>query len=309
MIVSKKIINNIEVLVGENASIRFEIAPALGGKILSVYNMHLQKEFLWSNKNLSLKANDPGADYDSNFWGGIDELIPNDVPEVVDSLSYPDHGELWTTALDHTISGNRICVHGKLPVSGLYYIKTVYLDADLPVIHVEYKIKNVSMERRNFLWKLHAALIIEEGDKLVTTAQKARAVYPESCRFKPANEEFMWPLVDNCDASVVPSKNNTMDFFYLYDVKQAEMEMVSCQSKHVFRYTYEKKIFPYQWYFASYGKFLNHYTAILEPASSMPVSVNEALKSGQCSVLDPGQEINTVVQIFAGEVINKFYNG
>jgi hypothetical protein len=38
-----------------------------------------------------------GADYDSNFYGGIDELIPNDIPENIDGIDDPDHGELWTT--------------------------------------------------------------------------------------------------------------------------------------------------------------------------------------------------------------------
>lgn len=45
MIISKKRVDAIDVLLGENDSIRFEIAPALGGKILSIYNKHLKKNF------------------------------------------------------------------------------------------------------------------------------------------------------------------------------------------------------------------------------------------------------------------------
>ncbi len=100
--------------------------------------------------------------------------------------------------------------------------------------------------------------------------------------------------------------NNTLDSFYLYDIHQGEMELINRRANRLFRYTYDKEIFPYQWYFASYGGFLNHYTAILEPSTSMPVSVNEAMSLGQCAVLEPGQEINTRVCIYAGENINKF---
>lgn len=300
MFISKKRLHAIDVLVGENASIRFEIAPALGGKILSIYNKHVGKEFLWNNKNLSLGINKPGADYDTNFWGGIDELIPNDIPEKIDLISYPDHGELWTTVLDCNVSNDEITVYGKLPLSELQYTRALSLNADLPQMRMDYKIKNESNERRHFLWKLHAALIIDEGDTLRTSAQKAKVVYPEASRFSHM-EEFKWPVIKNVDASLVPAKNNTMDFFYLYDIDRAEMQMISNQSKHSFVYRYDKTIFPYQWYFASYGAFLNHYTAILEPATAMPVSVNEAMKLGQCSVLEPGQEINTTVHIYAGE--------
>ena len=51
------------------------------------------------NKDLPFSTHQPGTDYDSNFWGGIDELLPNDIDEKIDTIDYPDHGELWTTAL------------------------------------------------------------------------------------------------------------------------------------------------------------------------------------------------------------------
>lgn len=305
MIISKKFINKIEVLAGENDSIKFKVAPGLGGKILSIYNKNIEKEFLWTNKNLSLEAKKPGADYDTNFWGGIDELIPNDIPETIDFISYPDHGELWTTPLNYNLFDNKISMFGKLKLSKLYYEKVMYLEkGNSPVIYLKYKIKNESNAKKYFLWKFHAALAIEEGDKLVTSAQNARIVYPDSSRYKNT-EEFEWPIIENVDASVAPSYNNTNDFFYLYNLEQAEMQMISGKTNHLFGYQYNKEVFPYQWYFASYGGFLNHYTAILEPASSMPVSVNEAKEKGQCTVLECDQEINTIVRIYAGENINR----
>lgn len=300
MTFSRSHINEVEIITGENDHIKFEIVPAAGGKIISVYNKHLRKEFLWTNKNLLLETHQAGADYDTNFFGGIDELIPNDIPENIDSIDYPDHGELWTTSLEHQLFEDKICVHGKLKLSGLHYSKTVYLEEKSPVIYLKYTIRNESVSQRNFLWKLHPALTIEEGDKLITSAQKAKVVEPGYSRFKNLHE-FNWPQIENTDASIIPLKNNSVDFFYLYDIEQAEMKLLSGKGNHLFRYSYDKKIFPYQWYFASYGGFLNHYTAILEPCTSMPMSVNEAKATGQCSVLEPNEELNTLVCIYAGE--------
>lgn len=302
MFISHNHINGIEVLTGENDYLKFEIVPKAGGKIKSIYNKKLQKEFLWENTNLLLKTHKPGDDYDVNFLGGIDELIPNDVPETINGIHYPDHGELWTKILDYKLLENKISLFGKLELSGIYYKKIISLGADSPVINVEYIIRNETVFTRNFLWKLHAALAIEEGDKLVSSAQTAKVVDPAYSRFKSLYE-FNWPFIENNDASVVPSKNNSVDFFYLYNIDKAEMDLVSNKGKDLFRYSYDKDVFPYQWYFASYGGFLNHYTAILEPATGMPVSVTEANKSGQCAELEPGQEINTLVKIYAGENI------
>lgn len=41
----------------------------------------------------------------------------------------------------------------------------------------------------------------------------------------------------------------------------------------------------------------------LDPSTSRQISVNEAKKLEQCTVLEPGQEINTMVKIYAGENI------
>ena len=187
-----------------------------------------------------LETHQPGANYDANFFGGIDELIPNDIPENIDSIAYPDHGELWTTSLDYKLFEDRISVFGKLKLSGLYYKKTVHLEANSPVIYLEYKIRNETNFKRNFLWKLHAALAIEGGDKLVTSAQKAKVADPDYSRFMNLNE-FKWPLIENTDASIVPYKNSSIDFFYLYDIEQAEMQLLSGKDNHLFSYNYDKK--------------------------------------------------------------------
>lgn len=289
------------IIRAENEQLSFEIAPELGGRITSLYHKKLEKEFLWYNKGIGLAQNEPGADYDSNFWGGIDELLPNDIPETIDSVAYPDHGELWTTELRYEVIPVGISVAGTLPLSGLYYQKILSLHANEPEIEVRYKIRNDSGTRRHFLWKLHAALQIQEGDRLLSKAKRASIVSTGSTRFKNM-DEFSWPEIENTNASLVPAKDGTMDFFYLYDNPEATMQMQSKNWLHVFAYQYDQKVFPYQWYFASYGQFNDHYTAILEPASAMPVSVNDARKLGQCTVLEPGEEIDTTVKIYAGPV-------
>ncbi len=298
--IAKSLRNGIEVFALESKHLAVAIAPALGGKIISLYNKPLQKEFLWTNQHLPLATQVRGAEYDPNFFGGIDELVPNDMPETIDAIEYPDHGELWTTSLQHQLSDQQITVHGKLELSGLYYRKTVRLDPLAPIAWLDYRIKNETSESRHFLWKLHAAVAIAPGDRLVTPAQYGKVVDPDYSRFK-ALDEFPWPFVENTDASVVPDETTTMDFFYLYGIPRPEMQLLSNGSQLVFSYSYDQRVFPYQWYFASYGGFLNHHVAILEPCTNMPLSVNEAREKKQCAVLEPGQELVTSVRIFAGE--------
>jgi hypothetical protein len=287
----------------ENDFLRLDLAPETGGKISSLFNKKLQHEFLWKNPSLELRQYPPGTEYDPNFYGGIDELIPNDIPERIDGIDYPDHGELWTTALQYEIADQEVVLSGQLQRCGLSYQKTVSLNDREPVVLLDYIIRNESPARRHFLWKLHAALRMEAGDRLLSSAAKAKVADADYSRFKNL-QPFNWPVIEGRDASIVPESSGQMDFFYLYEMQRPEMQMLLHQGKYVFSYRYDPGIFPFQWYFASYGGFLSHEVVILEPATGMPLRVNEAMVLKQCAVLDPGQEINCRVTIYAGEKNN-----
>jgi hypothetical protein len=291
-------LNNIPLLRLENESLSATIVPLMGGKISSIYNKEIAREFLWTNKNIPFTTQRPGAEYDPNFIGGIDELIPNDVPEEINGIAYPDHGELWTTPLQHTINDAKITVHGLLPLSGLDYSKTVQLDPIKPILYLEYKIANPTRQTRHFLWKLHAALYIKENDKVISPAAKGLVADPDYCRFKQHAGPFEWPVIEGVDASVIPRRSRDMDFFYLYDVKSGTMQLHSDEA--LFAFDYDTRIFPYQWWFASYGGFMDHYTGIMEPCTNMPILVSEAVRKRQSAVLEPGQVITTQVRIYAG---------
>lgn len=284
----------------ENQWLKVELFPAGGGKLTSVYNKELDYEFLWKNDKLALQTYPSGTEYDPVFYGGVDELLPNDIPENVDGNDYPDHGELWTTALAPTLNEECIKLQATLPVSGLFYQKTIRLDKNHPQIITEYVIRNDSERPRSFLWKLHAALKVGEGDRIVCQAKNGQVVDPAYSRFSQI-APFLWPDVEGTHASRLPGRNDSMDFFYLYDLNEGEVSWESAEGNYRFGYTFDTHVFPYVWLFASYGGFLDHHTAILEPCTTMPISVNEAAELGKCSVLQPGQEIRTTVTIFAGK--------
>ena len=73
------------------------------------------------NQGLRLELLPSGAEYDPNFYGGVDELLPNDIPELIDGIECPDHGELWTTPLKATSEGDRVKMECVLPNLGLRY--------------------------------------------------------------------------------------------------------------------------------------------------------------------------------------------
>jgi hypothetical protein len=301
MNISKFLSGNYEVIRLESSTLSVDVAPAVGGKIISIYSKALSQEFLWTNDALTLQSYAVGTSFDPFFFGGFDELLPCDMPEIVQGIDYPDHGELWTLDLNYQTNSNELRLFKKLPLSELYYEKIITIDESAPFIHIDYIIRNDAPSVRNFLWKLHAALKIQEGDQMECFIGKGQVADPEYSRFKSL-KPFTWPIIEGTDASKVPAKNGTMDFYYLYDIYKGEMSLISSSNNSRFTYFFDTKVFPYLWYFASYGGFLGHYTVIFEPCTTMPISVNEAFDLKQCSVLQPTETIKTRVSIYAGSL-------
>jgi hypothetical protein len=297
-------VDGIPIVRLESVHLQVDIAPSVGGRVIRLIDKSSGYDFLWRNPSLPLELKSSGSEYDPNFYGGIDELLPNDTPEPIDGVDCPDHGELWTTSLAPEVSGDRLTLRGRLPKFGLAYEREMRLRPDEPWLDFRYRISNTTNLTRRFLWKLHAALAVQPGDVIDCPARLARIVDPAWSRYKTA-VPFEWPNIEGRAANVVPARDGTMDFFYLYDLAAGEMFWRRPTAGLKFGYRFDTKVFPYCWLFASYGGFLGHYTIVLEPCTAMPMSVNEAAAQQQCSHLAPGQVLETTVSLYAGPVNEK----
>lgn len=283
----------------ESRFLRVDVAPGIGGRIVHVQDKASGHQFLWHNERLQLERCSPGSAYDPNFYGGIDELLPSDVPEFFNGVMNPDHGELWTMPLQSRVEGESLLLEGLPPLCGLAYEKRISLAGEEPVIVLEHRLQNRSGERRIFRWQMHAALNIEPGDQIVCPARWASVADPQWSRWGDA-APFFWPMLGHQRADLVPSPEGTTDFLFLYGLHDGMMGWRSGSKGLEFTYHFDRQVFPYACYFASYGGLDGHYTAILEPCTAMPVSVNEADRLGQCSSLEPGEQTVTRLTIYAG---------
>jgi hypothetical protein len=276
-----------------------DVAPEIGGRVVQIRHRASGHEFLWNNRGLLLQPQPAGAEYDPHFFGGIDELLPNDIPETVDGVAYPDHGELWTHRFHWRVDGTTLMVEGQFPLSELTYERRTRLRADSPHIDMHYRITNAATRARHFLWKLHAAVAVAEGDVIDCPARQAQVVDPQYSRFQQLSP-FRWPDIEGQRADRVPPDQGTMDFFYLFDLEAGRVAWRRPASGLKFEYTFDAAVFPCTWLFASYGGFQGHYTVILEPCTTMPISVSEAMQRGRCSRLLPGETLETDVTMYAG---------
>lgn len=266
----------------ENDALRVTVDPIHGGRITGFMDKIRGTEQLWYDP-ARLPVN-PALDYDGNFAGGMDELLPNDPPED----GFPDHGELWTLPLDCEAKPGQLALHGILPLSKLAYRREMHLESN--TLAAEYQIENTADCTLDFLWKLHAALWIEPGDELHVPAQCVQAADPGNWSEAVHGMPLLWN-----GKYTVPEMDGSSDFFYLTGLTGNEIRLTR-RDGTVFCCRFDPAIFRCVWIFASFGRLNGSRTLIMEPSTNYPGTLAEARRSKVCARLAPGKSIHTTVR-------------
>ena len=279
----------------ENADLRVEILPAFGGKIWSIEYRPAARQFLWHHPRHRLRTLPLGASYDDHFFGGFDELSPNDIPERVNGEALVDHGELWSTPLRAQVEQGSLTLTGTLPITPLAYRKTLRLDG--PRVLLDYQISNVGRKPLDLLWKLHPALRISPGAEILVPARVARMADPEWSRAQ-GRTEFTW--ADQPALHLVPPVEGSTEFLYLLDLSDGRCALRHRKENWQFSMSFPKEIFTSVWLFASFGGWRDLEVLILEPCTTRQLSLAESAKEGRCLHLEAGTSIQASVHVEVG---------
>lgn len=263
----------------ENDFLRIVLDLDMGGRIISFYDIKRDLEQLWYDP--ARVPMDPALDYDGNFAGGMDELLPCDLPE----RGYPDHGELWNLPLECQTGDDSLTVSGTLPISRLAYKRSMRLSANSLIC--DNCITNTSGQAVEFLWKLHAALAIAPGDKFIAPYNCVQAADPGDWSKLPDSMPQQWQ-----NPYTIAGFDGSSDFFYLTDPTGSEL-ILQRSNGSSFICRFDGKVFPLSWVFASFGRLNGSRTLIMEPCTNYPASLEDAARHGVCAMLENNCSINT----------------
>jgi galactose mutarotase-like enzyme len=288
----------------ENHVLQVDIVPELGGKIIHFTHKGIDRQFLWQNPRQRLRNLPVGAGYDDHFFGGWDELLPNDEAEKVNGEPWADHGELWTCPLETQTCDGGVTLSGRLPINPFSYRRRMWLDEEDATLHMETTVTNTGRETAQFLWKLHPALRISPGAEIIVPARRAIPVDEAFSRFGHM-PDFAWPMGKTPDGEViradcVPEMDDTTEFLYLVDLEEGVCGLAHKAEDWRFTVTFPKEIFPTVWIFASFGGWRDLETLILEPCTTWPKSVLQAKELERCYQLDSGESVTAMISVHAG---------
>lgn len=298
-------------IVLENDRIRVEILPELGARVNRIEHRASGVDLLWHNPRVEPRIVPIGASYDDNFAGGWDELFPNDLAGVVGGETYPDHGELWCQPWQYRLEAASpdevaVTLSRTGAVTTSLVEKRVSLRRGESQLRFAHRITNKDHTALSFLWKLHPALAIDAGDQIDVPARRAEIVDPAFGRISQPST-FAWPIAPvpgaaAIDASVVPPLDGTRDFLYLNDLAEGWCALRRLRHGLGFGMVFPLDVFPNVWLFMSFGGWRGHETVVLEPCTTVPKDLNEAIRRGTARTLVAGATLACEVRavVFEG---------
>jgi hypothetical protein len=305
--------HGLNAIVLENRLLRVILLPQLGGKIWQINYKPADHDLLWQHPRLTPRAVPFHAVYDDVFFGGWDELFPNDLPEEINGERLPDHGEVWTLPWTVEVvrdTPDEVVLHlaVETPITVVRIEKWITLRDGEAKLRMRHQISALGSHDQPFLWKLHAAMALAQDSRI---DMPARAMYVEDFgpqRAAIAQRTYTWPYLRDADGvthdmrRTLPPAARVSEFQYATELTDGWCAITHPHDELGFGLAFDHRVLPSCWLFATYGGWRDLSTVILEPCTGYPVSLADGLSAGTHQTLHAGETIScdVIATVFTG---------
>ena len=298
----------------ENGVVRATVIPSLGGRIWDLVDCKRERQWIWHRDDVTLAPAQLESTYDDVWAGGWEELFPNDAAGPFEGRTLPDHGEWWVRnwRAEHSSEGDaaRLRLTAETEVVRARCTKEIRLEDRSNTLHVSYRIESLEPLPFHFLFKQHLPIAITPGCRLSMPGGRVLPVDPAfGTRVHDATGGgFDWHSVaatgdGGGDRPVAHSiaRQPKREFVYVLDAPEGWCGVDDLERGATLRFSFDRERVPFVWLFLSYGGWRDCYTAVLEPCTNFPKSLDEAVARGHAAVLRPGEVWETRASVTLGQ--------
>lgn len=291
----------------ENDYLIVIVLPTIGGKVASIYNKKKKFELLFQNKYESYKKAKIYEDFSKFDASGFDDAFPTiDSCEIFygnDKILYPDHGEIWSSAFEYKIKGEKVYLYYKSSILPYFYQKTLYLNGES--LCMDYNIKNNGEHDFPCIWTMHCLTVCDEDMKIYFPEGTDKVINVlENEDLGQVGEIHSYPNTKNKDGQDYPLnrvKDKTTGKMKKYYI-QGKLEKGECGIYYPkedvnYRVYFDKEKFPYLGFWVTEGGFRGDYNCALEPSNGYYDNINIASKNQSLFVLKVAEELSFSIRI------------
>lgn len=290
----------------ENDWLALSILPDVGAKIYDLIWKPSGRNLLWHNPRILPQPYPVDANFDNYWCGGWDDGFPTCDACDHKGENYPNLGELRSVRwkpLSTNNQGSEVVARLEAfgPISPVRAEKTVTLSGSGPVVKVRYEIENVGPAPLDFIWGTHPALAPTRHMILRIPARTGIVSLSSDAKLGVPGQKYTWPTLETPGGKTDMCYTRGIDAnifcgHYATDLDAGWYAAEDAETGEGFLLTFPRDICPYLWLWLVYGGWRGYHHVIVEPWTSYPVNLAEAVKAGTSRVLEPGAKFDVEVK-------------
>lgn len=286
-----------------NDKISLITVPALGGKIVSLFDGKGAREWLWSrpadHSQKQVWRNELGDSFEKSPMSGADECLPTIFPVSYGKRQLPDHGEVWLQGVElDRVSLCEVVIrtHLVLPVSPFRYEREIRLAG--AVVEIRFRLENLSDEAEPWLWAWHPLFALVDGDHVELPEKHCPFHVGASYGVEPVHGDCItWPGIPQGLALDRLSLNSDGSYLkgFLGALKRGQVCICNEGKQTFLKIDWDPERLLYLGFWLSQGGCLGLRQFALEPTNAPTDSLADA--AGPHTVLAPRQSVGWSLRI------------
>jgi galactose mutarotase-like enzyme len=294
---------DLDIIHLRNDVLEVSVLPEVGAKFLDLIHRPTGHNFLWHNPRIRPQRYPIESNFDNYWCGGWDDGFPTCEACAHNGEQYPNLGELrsvnWN--VDACITGTaepslRLSAFG--PISAIRAEKNIRLRGN--TVEMEFGVENVGHLPMDFIWGTHPAYAIEPGCVIHIPARTGIVSQANRPLLGEPGQRYDWPFVRNSEGSMdmshVLEPGEYAAGHYATDLEAGWYAIEYPDKGLGLLFEFPLEVCPYLWLWLSYGGWRGYYLAAIEPWTSCPVTLSEAVAAETHRVLRPGAEFSCTVR-------------
>ena len=283
----------------QSAALEITVLPGIGAKIFDLTYRPTGQSLLWHNPRIAPQSYPVDANFDNYWCGGWDDAFPTCEACTHQGEQYPNLGELRSVPWDVVTQGaSEVELSAGGPISPVKARKQIRLTGDS--LEMTFSVKHVGHSAMDFIWGTHPAWAVTPDCILRIPARRGIVGYATRPMLGEPGQQYDWPVLHSSDAGVDMSRLLPPGPYaaghYATDLSAGWYAIEYPKENSGVLFEFPLETCPYLWMWLSYGGWRGYYVAVVEPWTSCPVTLSDAVSARTHRVLKPGETFSCKVR-------------
>jgi hypothetical protein len=285
----------------ESELVSLSILAEPGAKIYDLVWKPTGRQVLWQNPRIPPQPYPIDSNFDNYWCGGWDEGFPTCDACEHNGESYPNLGELrsirWTLNKLETRgeeAAAELFAFG--PITPVRAVKRVAVCG--ASVSVRYELTNIGPLPFDFIWGSHPALAVTDRTVLHIPAETGIVQLSSSPLLGAPGQQYRWPMLGTTDMTRVQSVSAGVFCGHYATGLRAGGYSVEFRGEDLgLAVRFDREQCPWLWLWLVYGGWRGYHHVIIEPWTSCPVNLSDAVRENTALRLQPGRTFASEISL------------